>query len=83
MDEKNLQSFSGRIRSNFDENSQVVETKLVVGEHELSVFYIDGLIDKNLFSQSVMFPLERLASGAPKIHGILKYIQTKEDITST
>ena len=77
MNKRNNQSFIEKIRQHFDENSQVIETKFVVGENDLSVFYIDGLIDKNLFSQSVMFPLERLASGVPKIRNILKYIQTK------
>lgn len=77
MSEKTLGSNIEKIRSCFDENSQVVETKLMIGEYELSVFYIDGLIDKTLFSQSVLLPLEKLINNVPQTKNILKHIKTK------
>ena len=77
MSEKTLGSNIKNIRSCFDENSQVVETNLMIGEHEISVFYIDGLIDKTLFSQSVLLPLEKLTNNVPQTKNILKHIKTK------
>ena len=77
MNKRNNQSFIEKIRQHFDENSQVIETKFVVGENDLSVFYIDGLIDKSLFAQSIMLPLERLADSGVRVRNIIKHIQTK------
>lgn len=52
-----------QIKGNFDKNSKVVETKLSIGGSDVSVFYIESIIDKKLFAQGVLAPLEKLASG--------------------
>lgn len=57
-------SFIERIKSKFDENSKIIETKLKLEGEDVSIFYIESIIDKKLFSQSVLAPLEKLVSGS-------------------
>ena len=48
------------LRDCFDEENQVVETKLSICREEFSIFHIESLIDKKLFSSSILAPLEKL-----------------------
>lgn len=51
-----------QIASNFDEENKVEQVKLELQNGTVTLFYIDSLIDKALFSQGIMSPLEKLAS---------------------
>lgn len=55
-------TFIDKIRGKFDKDSKIVETKLKLKGEDVSVFYIESIIDKKLFSQSVLAPLEKLAA---------------------
>ena len=48
------------LRQSFDEENQIVETKMKVGNFDFSIFHIESLIDKKLFSSSILAPLEKL-----------------------
>lgn len=59
---ENQSNFCEKIKSSFDENSKIGETKLSICGQDVSVFYIESIIDKKLFSQGILSPLEKLAS---------------------
>ena len=56
---KKQQTLIDEIESMFDEESKIQQTKLMIAEKEVSIFYIESLIDKKLFSSSVLAPIEK------------------------
>lgn len=54
-------SFIEKIKNRFDEDSQISEKGLTIENDEISIFFIDALIDKKLYSESILAPLEILA----------------------
>ena len=54
---KNLISLTS---AQFDEENKVVETKQQIGNVKFSIFYIESLIDKQLFSAGILKPIENL-----------------------
>lgn len=49
-----------QVDSNFHQNAGIKKTELSVNGQNICVFYIESLIDKNLFSSGIMKPLEKL-----------------------
>lgn len=48
------------IQSNFDTDCKVINTKLNICGTDVTLFYIESLIDKQLFSSGILAPLEKL-----------------------
>ena len=48
-----------KIRNKFNEENQVEELKMLIDGEEFSIFYIDGLINKNLFAAAILSPIEK------------------------
>lgn len=55
------QNFAESIASNFCEENQVVESKLSILGENISIFYVESLIDKVIFSQGILSPIEKVA----------------------
>lgn len=53
---------SEQIEKEFDEENQVEKQIFQIGKTQISVFYIESLIDKKLLSSGVLFPLERFSA---------------------
>lgn len=71
---KNKKGLSGKIKKTFGKHSKVENQEFVLGENNISVFYIESLIDKKLVSSSVLEPLQKrvqnnakTASNTPEI----------------
>lgn len=55
----NTKSLIEKLSSQFDEENKIVETKFSVANEQFSLFYIESLINKNLFSSGVLAPIEK------------------------
>lgn len=60
MSKLNTGSLISQIKGCFDKDSQIVETPLCVDGEDIVLFYIEPLIDKKLFSEGVLAPIEKL-----------------------
>ena len=60
MSKKKQKSLINEISSLFDEESQIEENSLSVAGENISIFYIESLIDKKLFSEGVLAPIEKI-----------------------
>lgn len=60
MSKKKQISLINEISSLFDEESQIEENSLSVAGENISIFYIESLIDKKLFSEGVLAPIEKI-----------------------
>lgn len=58
--DKQNSSLKSKIKGLFDEESKIIETTVMINLEEISIFYIESLIDKNLFSSSVLSPIEKV-----------------------
>lgn len=63
-----------QISSQINKDCQIAETKLKVGTKSISIFYIESLIDKALFSEGILAPLEKLAKSTKKAQGLKQKI---------
>ena len=54
-----LNSLSKKIASRFTEENKVVEAKFNLGQYGFSIFYIESLINKQLFSAGLLSPIEK------------------------
>ncbi|MBP3581432.1 MAG: spore germination protein [Clostridia bacterium] len=59
------QTFSVKLKELFDENSQIKKMSFCVQGEKIEIFYIEQIIDRKLFSSSVIAPLSKL-SGSGK-----------------
>lgn len=66
MSEKTRVSWIDKIKQSFDEDSQVIETPFQTSEGDFSLFYVDSLIDKKLFADSILSPIEKFAKNSEK-----------------
>lgn len=71
---KNKNNLIQKFRDFFDKNNQVTESKLKIEETEFSIFYIECLIDRKLFSTSVMQPIEKLITAEEKNKDIFSMV---------
>ena len=55
-------SLSAQIEQEFDQENQVEKQTFKIGKSQISVFYIESMIDKKLLSSGVLFPLERFSA---------------------
>ncbi len=55
-----------QIKKAFDEDSQITETSFCVNGENVVIFYIEPLIDKKLFSDAVLQPIENLVKNQNK-----------------
>lgn len=60
MSKKKQKSMINKISALFDEESKIEQTKLSVDGEAVSIFYIESLIDKKLFSDGVLAPIEKI-----------------------
>lgn len=51
-----------KIKSKFNEKSKILNMSMQVAGSEITLFYIESIVDKTLFSASVIAPLQRFAS---------------------
>ena len=58
--------FISKIRKQFDEESKIVETKFKINNENISLFFIESLIDKKLFSDSILTPIENYVKKSAK-----------------
>lgn len=65
-----------RVREQFDEECQVIETKYNIAGTDFSLFYIESLIDKKQFSAGILAPIEKLKSSRAQS-------KTQKDIKQT
>ena len=54
-----LNSLSKKIAGRFTEENKVVEAKFNLGQYGFSIFYIESLINKQLFSAGLLSPIEK------------------------
>ncbi len=54
-------SLAEKIAKNFDDENKVENEKLMLGGQSVSIFYVDSLIDKALFSSGIMSHLSKLS----------------------
>ena len=64
MSEK--KSLIKKFKSHFDKDSQVIENSFVYHGESFSVFYLESLIDKKLFADSVLKEIETFVANAQK-----------------
>lgn len=57
------------LKSVFDENNQIAECNVKINNTSFSIFYIECLIDKKLFSSAIMEPIEKLAKSSSQQMG--------------
>ncbi len=57
---KNSNSLIETISNKFVEENKVVETKYKIKDEDFSIFYIESLINKQLYSSGVLAPIEKL-----------------------
>lgn len=77
MASQNKESLKNQIKQAFDDDSQVEEMVFHIGSNELSVFYVDGLIDKTLFAESVIKPIEKLTQTPPSATDLISFLQSQ------
>lgn len=59
---KSKKSLINGVAKQIDEESQIVETKYSVSGEDFSIFYIESLIDKKIYSQNILSPIEKFVS---------------------
>ncbi len=59
---KQVKNLIKQVKSRFDEENQVIETKQMFEGEEFSIFYIENLIDKQKFMAGILAPIEKLKS---------------------
>ena len=52
-------SLINQISNKFDDENKVIETKFFVCGENFSLFYIESLINKSLFTSGLIIPLEK------------------------
>ena len=77
MASQNKDSLKNQIRQAFDDDSQVEEMVFKIGSNELTVFYVDSLIDKKLFAESVLKPIESLTQNPPSATDLISFLQSQ------
>ena len=77
MASQNKESLKNQIRQAFDDDSQVEEMVFKIGSNELTVFYVDSLIDKKLFAESVLKPIESLTQTPPSATDLISFLQSQ------
>lgn len=77
MASQNKDSLKNQIRQAFDDDSQVEEMVFKIGSNELTVFYVDSLIDKKLFAESVLKPIESLTQTPPSATDLISFLQSQ------
>ena len=75
MAKQNKQSLIFKIKSMFDKDSQIEERVMKINKCDVSIFYVDSLIDKKLFADSVLTPLEQLSQSLQSGDVALEIIQ--------
>ena len=63
-------SLISQIRNRFSQDSQVVESCYKVNNEDISLFYIESLIDKKLFSDSILSPIEQFVINKNNIQNV-------------
>ena len=66
---KEKTSFIKQIRESYDVDSQIIETKYDINGSSISLFYIESLIDKKLYSDAILSPLEELSKKSEQLCG--------------
>lgn len=66
MSKLNEGSFISQITNYFDQDSQIIETSFCINGENVVLFYIEPLIDKKLFSDGVLAPIEKMVLSSEK-----------------
>ena len=74
MAKQNKQSLILKVRAMFDQDGGVEERPVTVGNKNISIFYVDSLIDKKLFADSILSPIEQLSKQALKTDDVVEDI---------
>ena len=77
--QKKNQSLTDKIKSIYDEKSQIKNLVYNVFETQIEVFYIEQIIDKKLFSASILSPLSNLQSETSTKTQNVKNAKLKKD----
>ncbi len=70
-------AFIKDIQSQISNDMQIAENQLRIASEDISIFYIDSLIDKKLFSDGILSPLEKLVASPPQTKDLLAFIETQ------
>lgn len=70
-------SFIDEIKSGFSEESGIAQKNMSVCGENVELFYIDALIDKILFADGVLAPIEELSQTKKQSKNVLKMIEKK------
>lgn len=63
---KARESFIAKLKNSFDDDSKISEKTVVVGNENITIFFIENLIDKKMYSASILEPIERFAAKTAK-----------------
>lgn len=74
---KNSNSLIEIISNKFVEENKVVETKYKIKDEDFSIFYIESLINKQLYSSGVLAPIEKLVRNQNSESSKSQEIKTK------
>lgn len=72
-------SLSEKLKSKYTSASQIKSSSIEIGEADITYFYIESIVDKALFSSSVLSPLQKFANKEPKLkpHKLLETLKTE------
>lgn len=63
---KAKESFIAKLKNCFDDDSKISEKTVVVGNENITIFFIENLIDKKMYSASILEPIERFVAKTAK-----------------
>ena len=59
-------SFAQKLKSKYTDESQIKTIELKIGQKEIVLFYVESLVDKTLFSASILSPLQNFIKSQNK-----------------
>ena len=71
-----------QVKAKYSKESQIKTLELCVGQEQIVMFYIESLVDKTLFSASILSPLQNLIKSEKNIKKNNLFNKIKSEVLS-
>ena len=62
------ENLAEKIKSKYTKKSKILNLELKVGKVPITIFYIESLVDKKMFSDCVLSPLQKFITETKSVH---------------
>lgn len=75
-------SLADKLKAKYNEKSKILDIEFNVGKSRITIFYIESIVDKTLFSASILSPLQKYVKCVTKESANHIFLQLKTDVFS-